>query len=343
LRIQGGKPTVNLDDSGDTGNRTIAMASDGVNGYLLTGLLPPSSVGRGRVWLQLDPAAPVSLLGGPASDLFQVNNLTGAPALSLVGNTQGTTTLQGPNTANTWQVTGANAGTLDGTVAFSGVQNLIGGSAGNTFQFHTGGSLAGTLNGGGGTNTLDYSAYKGDILVDLLLHTASLVGQGVSNIANVTGSQGNNLLVGDANPNVLIGGTGRNVLIGGAGADTLDASGSSGDNILIGGTTNFDNNLAALQAIFAEWTRTDLSFRDRFSDLSTGTNGQGATPLNKVNGQLILLTSSTVHADSSPDTLIGSNLIDPATGKRVHNWFFFDADDTLVNFLSSSDHKTKVK
>ena len=166
---------------------------------------------------------------------------------------------------------------------------------------------------------------------------------GIKNIENVTGGQGNNLLVGDANPNVLIGGTARNVIIGGAGADTLDASAAASDNILIGGTTDFDTNLAALDAIFAEWTRTDLGSHDRFSDLSNGTNGQGATPLNTVNGQLILLTNQTVHADSSPDTLTGTNQTDPATGKRAHNWFFYDADDTFVNFLSSSDHKTKVK
>jgi hypothetical protein len=199
------------------------------------------------------------------------------------------------------------------------------------------------LDGGSGTNTLDYSQYVGDVTVELPLGAATGLTGGISGIENVTGSQGNNLIVGDGNANVLTGGTGRNVLIGGAGPDTLDASGATSDNILIGGTTDFDTNLAALDAIFAEWTRTDLGFRDRFSDLTSGTNGAGATPLNQVNGQLILLTRKTVHADSSPDTLIGSNQTDPATGKRAHNWFFFDADDTIVNFLASSDHKTKVK
>ena len=49
--------------------------------------------------------------------------------------------------------------------------------------------------------------------MDLSLGLASLVRQGaaggVLNIANVSGSQGNDLLVGDANANVLLGGTGR--------------------------------------------------------------------------------------------------------------------------------------
>jgi hypothetical protein len=278
---------VTLDDSSDTNPHTITLGSAPTFGYLVNGLLPPSSVGRGRIGLLLDPNTPVSILGGPADDVFRVQDFAGAPALSLVAE---------PATS-----TRTNR-----------------------------------------HNKLDYSAYTGTVKVVLPLGYATGF-VGISGIQDVTGGIGNSLLVGDAAPNILVGGTGRNVIIGGAGADTLDASGATGDNILIGGTTDFDSNLAALNAIFAEWTRTDLSFRDRFSDLTTGTNGQNATPLNQVNGQLMLLTSSTVHADSSPDQLIGSNLTDPATGQRVHNWFFVDADDTVANYLSSSDHKTKVK
>jgi Ca2+-binding RTX toxin-like protein len=174
----------------------------------------------------------------------------------------------------------------------------------------------------------------------------------VSGIQDVTGGIGNNLLVGDANANILMGGTGRNILIGGAGADTLDAHPSTGENLLIGGRTDYDSNLAALDAIFAEWTRTDLplnnSFVIRYNDLLSGTGS--ANPLNRVNGQLILLTpatnktssNGTVHADSSPDTLIGSNGTDPTTGQRVHNWLFYDLDDTIVNFMNPYDRKNKV-
>jgi virginiamycin B lyase len=65
-----------------------------------------------------------------------------------------------PNAAatNQWQITGANAGTLDGVVHFSSVQNLVGGWGPNVFAFQNGGSLAGTLDGGGdGPDTLDMS------------------------------------------------------------------------------------------------------------------------------------------------------------------------------------------
>src|SRR5262249_10622902 len=157
---------------------------------------PASGLG-GQVWFQLDSTAPVLIDTGTGGATFQVQNLTGAPALTLNGS-GGNNTLQGPNSANTWQISGTNSGTLNAAVNFNSIQNLTGGTGNDTFQFQTGGSLTGKIDGGGGTNTLDYSAYQGNILVDLLLNTASLVGQGVFNMANVTGSQGNSLIVGDA-------------------------------------------------------------------------------------------------------------------------------------------------
>src|SRR5262249_45305276 len=137
------------------------------------------------------------------------------------------------------------------------------------------------------------------------------------------------LLVGDANANALIGGTGRNILIGGAGSDTLDARPSRDDTILIGGRTDWDTNLAALEAIMAEWDRTDLGLSDRRSDLLNGTNGQGLPPRNLLNGRLVLLTpatnpqssNGTVHADGVMDTLIGTTQTNPVSGRRAHNWF----------------------
>jgi Ca2+-binding RTX toxin-like protein len=233
----------------------------------------------------------------------------------------------------------------------SSVVTILGGQGNDTYRFD-GTNLAPAIriDGGGGTNTLDYSTYTGTVQVILPLGMATGCTGGIKNIENVTGSQGNNLLVGDANPNVLIGGTGRNVIIGGAGADTLDASAATSDNILIGGTTNFDTNLAALDAIFAEWTRTDLGFADRFSDLTTFTNSAKAIPMNAVNGNPILLTNApvvvkglvinpTVHADTSIDTLTGSIM------GAARNWFIVDSDDTITGGLprKGKDKLTKAK
>src|SRR5262249_27191790 len=216
-----------------------------------------------------------------------------------------------------------NAGNV-GNVTFSSLQNLVGGASNDAFAFINGGSLAGSIDGGGGSNTLDYSGYTGDVTVNLRLGTASQVLGGIANIADVLGSIGNDLIVGDANPNVLVGGTGRNIIIGGAGAGQITGGGR--DNILIGGTTVWDPNAAALQAMMQEWTNPGLSFDQRVNALRRGI---------VVNGQTYALNTSTVLKDSSPDNLIGGG---------GQTWFFVDSDDIINNGAGPgpNDRVTKV-
>jgi Ca2+-binding RTX toxin-like protein len=162
------------------------------------------------------------------------------------------------------------------------------------------GAPALTINGGAGINTLDYSGYTGDITVDLASGNATGLA-GFSNFRNVTGSDGNCLIVGDANPNVLIGGTGRNIIIGGAGLDTI--TGGAGDNLLIGGSTVYDStNLSALELIMQEWLQPS-DFATRMSAIESGTDLLAGTGFK--------LDSSTII----PDGL--QNVINPGPGA---NW-----------------------
>ncbi len=69
----------------------------------------------------------------------------------------GLDTLVGPDAATTWQLSGPDSGSVNG-LAFTGVENISGGSAADEFAVGVSGSLSGTLDGGGGTNTLDYSS-----------------------------------------------------------------------------------------------------------------------------------------------------------------------------------------
>ena len=57
----------------------------------------------------------------------------------------------GADTANTWAVTSNDAGTV-GTVSFTSVQNLTGGSAQDDFTFNA--DLTGNVAGGGGNDTV---------------------------------------------------------------------------------------------------------------------------------------------------------------------------------------------
>jgi hypothetical protein len=132
---------------------------------------------------------------------------------------------------------------------------------------------------------------------------AFLFGDAGNDTLDASGSSANNVLVGGAGNDVLQAGGGRDLLIGGLGADVLHGGG--GDDILIGGTTAYDGNLSALNTVMAEWGRTDADYATRVKHLSGTLSGglNGAT----------LLTASTVHDDDAIDTLFGEGGSD---------WFF---------------------
>jgi hypothetical protein len=204
-------------------------------------------------------------------------------------------TLVGSDAANMWNITGRNAGTLTGAVlpglvTFSGVQNLSGGADTDTFVFADGQGVDGIIDGGGSGNTLDYSAYAGDVIVNLPLNSATGVGTGIANIQNVTGGAGPgyNILVGKGG-NVLRGGNGRNLLIAGAGASTLLAG--AGESILIGGATNYDLMPDQLLAIMDYWAGTD-DYDTRVFNL---THGIGVP----------LLDATTITGNGGGNTLTG--------------------------------------
>jgi hypothetical protein len=345
LRIQGilgqTPSQITLDDSADmTPHNTTTTAitlsgNDPTFGYLIGGLLPNG----GRIgFLSLDPTTPVSILGGPTVNFIHVYDFSGSPAISITGNANGTNTLQGPDTANNWQVTGVNAGRLDGKLNFTGVQSLTGGAANDTFAFLTGAGQSGRVDGGGGVNTLDYSAYQGDITVNLRMTSANNVDGaatgGIANIQNTNGSIGNDILVGDANPNVLKGGTGRNLIIGGDGADTV--IGGSGENIVIGGHTLWDTTPAALQAILHEFLQTydpanavnDFNIRINNIKKGKGTLTNTGIHLQGSKGPL----TQTVFDDGVKNTLSDGGGL---------TWFWLDALD-IYNSTNGNDRKDTI-
>jgi hypothetical protein len=234
-------------------------------------------------------------------------NYDGVAAITIAAGSA-MNTLVGPDVPNTWHVTGPNSGQV-GIVSFSGMANLIGGAAADTFAVSGTGGVTGAIDGGtGGENIMDYSGYRADILVDLPLGLATAVNGGIRNIRDVIGSQGNSLLIGDANGNRLVGGAGRNVIIGGAGADQI--FGGNGDNLLLSGSTAYDMNLVALQVIMREWTRTDADFSTRLAHLRTGGG---------LNGDFLL---DATH-------VFGDGVQNAVTGGSGQNAFFVQPSDVI--------------
>jgi cyclophilin family peptidyl-prolyl cis-trans isomerase len=106
----------------------------------------------------------------------------------------------------------------------------------------------------------------------------------------------NDILVGGPQSDVLVGGAGRDILIGGAGEDSLD--GGDGEDLLIAGSTSLDANPAGLEALAAEWTRTDKTYSERLDHI-TGKVATGG------NNSTFLLKADTLVLDADIDTLTG--------------------------------------
>ncbi|HXV75428.1 MAG TPA: hypothetical protein VD788_03850, partial [Candidatus Polarisedimenticolaceae bacterium] len=78
-----------------------------------------------------------------------------------------------------------------GAVTFSDIENLGGNVGDDDFVFADGASVTGGIDGGGGVNTLDYSAYTAGNVVTVSLGSGAVTGLGsVASIQEVLGGQG---------------------------------------------------------------------------------------------------------------------------------------------------------
>jgi hypothetical protein len=303
-----------IDDSGDPVARTVTI---GANSVQFSGI-----------------GAPITFLAGVKSvDIFGGSNATYQLSLSppatpvTIHGGAGSSTLVSGGFVNNWTITGLNAGTLQ-DVTFQNVQNLRGSVlafAHDTFVFNPTAGVTGTIVGASGPNTistLDYSKLTTPVTVNLKTHKATGVGTAVFHIEDVTGGQGNNILVGDGNNNVLKGGSGRNLLISGGGNSTLQAG--SGEAILIGAHLVFDTDFACLNAVMAEWSHTyDASnplhdYQIRVFHLENGGGLNGPCRLN----------TSTMLPQPGTTTL---------TSGAQFDFLIFDATDILTHPLRSGE------
>ena len=245
-----------------------------------------------------------TITGGSTGDILDLSQSSNAATVNVTNNNAGNVHINGPTVLN-----------------FSRIPNVKGTTGNDTFVLSNGKGLTGSLNGDGGSDTLSYAAYTTSVRVNLSAGVATGIYGGISNgIVKVTGGYGNDILIGsstgssvlDGGPggnDILVGlhtgssltvhGGGRNILIGGLGNNTLDSSAATGENLLIGGSVaSFDTNVAALNSLMAEWSRTGVSFDTRRAHLN-GTLAGG------LNGNY-KLTTGTVTADTS-STLKGNS------------------------------------
>jgi len=190
-----------------------------------------------------------NLSGGSANDIFQLNN--GVVFTGTIDGGGGNNTIIASNTPNTWNLTNSDSGTINGST-FTTINTLTGGSNNDTFSFNDGVTFTGTIDGGAGTDTLDYSAYTSPLTVNLAAlggvnieqvtgtanATSTLVANNTTNNWTITNSN-SGTINGTLNFNTFSNLTGGNnndtfsfndgvtftgTVDGGAGTDTLDYS-----------------------------------------------------------------------------------------------------------------------
>ncbi len=137
---------------------------------------------------------------------------------------------------------GRNSGTLTGTGGFSNIENLVGNANADSFTLSGGGTLSGTINGAGGTDTL---------IGDNVASTWTITGANSGTLTGTGGWSDIENLVGGTSPDsfTLTSGTLSGSINGAGGNDTLSGSttyvvtgGNSGTATgVTGGFSNIEN------------------------------------------------------------------------------------------------------
>lgn len=185
------------------------------------------------------------------------------------------------------------------------------------------GGLGDALNGSVG---FDYLVETGDVDMTLTQGTgtrnSSLAG-GLGNDVLVRNKIESAQLTGGPSANVLDASAfTRNVTLFGLGGNDTLRGGNRAD-ILVGGSTVHDTDVAALDAVLKDWTVLLIGYPTRVAHLLGTTAGSKSGP--------VRLNNTTVLDDGRANELTGSNQRD---------WFFQGTEPGLVNDLNTGGTET---
>jgi hypothetical protein len=188
LTAHGLNNTLNLNDQGASAGRTYDLQAGPNFDQLILGTGP---------FIDYSGCQTVALNGTNYGNSFQFQDASLLNAPITVNGGAGWNTLLGPiEPFTTWNITGRDTGTVAGgtspntmvtLISFNHVQNLVGSGGKDTFILTSTGRLSGYIDGGGGTNTLQYSGWTTPTYVDLGYGTATGVGTGLGTNYFVTG------------------------------------------------------------------------------------------------------------------------------------------------------------
>ena len=262
LTVDGGigTDTLTLDDQGELQGNVYTM-----NGGSITR--------SGQVALSYTSISTVNLWAGSGPDAVHLQSTPAGTNLFLDGRA-GQDLLFGPDADTVWNISTSIDNTLTGsavpgTATYRSFSALLGGDGDDTFRVSNG-FQQGYLSGGGGAhNRLDYSGHVGNVYVNLTTDEATGA-EAAYNIQDVTGSPGDDVLVGNSQHNILEGRGGRDLLIAGGADYSMQPdilTGGTGEDILIAGFTAYDTDRSALEWLRDVWVGPE-SYEDRTGYLS---------------------------------------------------------------------------
>jgi Ca2+-binding RTX toxin-like protein len=198
--------------------------------------------------------------------------------------------------------------------AASQIERILLGKANDTVAFASGASVPGTIDGGLGVNSLDYSAYTTSVVVDLSTGTATGTVE-VSSFSHVTGGSANDTITGDDTVNILDGRSGDDSI-----------HGAGGDDFLIGGPATLADSLhgdSGNDTYIITSTSTSLVLHETGGSVSNGFASIGGTDtidLTALTGsatlnltlsspQLVTITGPTIQLDQPEhfENVLGSS------------------------------------
>jgi len=165
---------------------------------------------------------------------------TGALNTSLT-TLRGVTTLASGDTGfYRWDITGANAGTVDG-LSFTGIPNLLGGNGNDTVVLASGARISGSISGGGGDNTLISTSNTNSWVINGS-NSGSLNGSAFTGFQDLLGSSGADTIRVETDTPFAgnFQGLGSDLMITGNTVNFTGTIVSSGGNISIEATENIN-------------------------------------------------------------------------------------------------------
>ncbi|MGQ4647306.1 CHAT domain-containing protein [Lyngbya aestuarii] len=214
-----------------------------------------------------------NLVGGSLEDTF---NLINSGSVANIDGAEGNNTLVSEDTLNNWNLTAANAGTLNDTTNFSSIQNLKGGNLDDAVQFSQGASLSGNLEGAGGNLTL---------IGDEIDFSGNVSGAGNLTLQPLTATQDIQLGATDSSNSLLdLTATELSLLQNGFNSITIGSTDGSGEITIAG----------------------DLTFNDPVTIQAPVGNGS----INTVAGTILGADDATLTLEANQDITTGS-IINP--------------------------------